>query len=249
MEPSPLPIRARDAAALAQGYGRAMRAVEIFSIVAFVTSITVLAARLWEPAQRHPLLTLAAGVAGFLAADLVSGLVHWLADTWGSPDLPVVGPALIRPFRHHHVDPLDITRHDFVETNGANCLISLPVAVFSLLLALYVDGPLAQFSATFLGSMVVWVMGTNQFHKWAHAERPPTPVVLLQRLHLILAPRHHAVHHAAPYARNYCITVGWWNPVLSALGLFPRLERLITRATGHLPRRDDIGEAAAKAML
>lgn len=243
------PVRKRDAASLAPGYSRAFRRVEILSILAFFGMLAGLVARLWNPAQRNPWLVLLALVSGYIAADFCSGVVHWLGDTWGSPDLPLLGATVIRPFREHHVDQTAIARHDFVETNGANCLISLPPAAASLILPLEGGQELGLFAATFLGSLILWVFGTNQFHKWAHLSTPPTWIATLQRWHLILPPDHHAIHHTAPFSRYYCITVGWWNWPLSKLGVFPFLEQLITSLTGALPRRDDIGDPAARWLL
>ena len=52
-------------------------------------------------------------VLAYLAADFISGFVHFLADNFGSSEMPVIGPHFIGAFREHHVDPKGITRHDF----------------------------------------------------------------------------------------------------------------------------------------
>jgi ubiquitin-conjugating enzyme E2 variant len=175
-------------------------------------------------------------------------MVHWLADTWGRVDLPFVGPALVRPFREHHVDPKAITRHDFIETNGNNCFICIaPVVLAASLLSLGTWTSVLAGVTVF--SLCLWIFCTNQFHKWSHLDDPPPLVAVLQRLSLILPRDHHSVHHEAPYATYYCITVGWLNEPLHRLGFFRFLERIVSATTGLLPREDDIGRDAAQAIV
>ncbi|WPB79472.1 fatty acid desaturase family protein [Archangium violaceum] len=240
-------LRQQDATALAQGYSPAIRAMEIASIVSFVGLESALVWRLWGTPHTGPWLLLSALLLGYLAADFVSGFVHWMGDTWGSTDMPVLGKAFIRPFREHHVDEKAITRHDFVETNGNNCLVSLPVAILAVLLPHASSGQV--FVSAFLGAMIFWVMATNQFHKWSHMDHPPALIGFLQRVHLILPPDHHRIHHTAPFNKYYCITVGWMNKPLMMIAFFPTLERLITLVTGLIPRKDDIGTEAALELF
>jgi ubiquitin-conjugating enzyme E2 variant len=192
-------------------------------------------------------MLLAAVASGYIAADLVSGLVHWSADSWGSADLPILGPAFLRPFREHHVDPEAITRHDFVETNGNNALASIPGIGLAVLLPN--TSALTLFCASFVGGLTLWLMATNQFHKWAHLRRPTGLIAFLQRVHLVLPPQHHGIHHTAPYDKYYCITTGWLNGPLNWIRFFPLLEWVVSGITGWLPRRDDLGEYNAESLV
>lgn len=174
---------------------------------------------------------------GWLGADLVSGLVHWFFDTWLRHDTPVLGSVFVRPFREHHVDPLSITRHDFVEVNGSNCLATCPVLGAALCLDL--DSAPTRALATVLLALCLGIFATNQFHRWAHLPDPPRPIRALQDLGLILGRHHHAGHHVAPYDRRYCITTGWLNAPLDRIGFFRGLERVISALTGATPRAED----------
>lgn len=159
---------------------------------------------------------------GLCLADLVSGLVHWAADTYGSPTMPIFG-GFVRTFREHHSDQHDITRHDAIETNGDVCIFSSP---FHFTLLLVVENPfaLATVFGVFLGSYT-----NSQIHKWAHMEKPPALVRLIQKTRLFLSPGHHAQHHSGAHLTNYCITTGWMNGLLDQFRFFRVMEWLLLR--------------------
>lgn len=182
-------------------------------------------------------------MAGIFAADFLSGLVHWAADTWGSVRFPVIGKAFIRPFREHHVDPTAITRHDIIETNGDNCLMTLPVLLCMCYRYFTLDqeGIQARYgSDCFLFSLVVFSMLTNQIHKWSHTYFGlPLWVQKLQDWHIILPRKHHRIHHVSPHETYFCITTGWLNYPLELIRFWPCLEWIIEKTTGAKPRSDD----------
>lgn len=161
----------------------------------------------------------------YVTADFVSGLVHFLADNFGNPETPFFGKVFVFAFREHHVDPKAITRHAFVETNGANSLVSLPGLIYFY----YESAPVADF--TFRFYFLVFYLSifmTNQIHKWSHADKISAFVAALQRWHVILPPQHHDVHHKAPYDKYYCITCGWLNPLLNRVHFFQGLKQVLT---------------------
>jgi plasmanylethanolamine desaturase len=217
------------------GYTPAHRTLEIGGIAIFAALAVWLTWRLGTTTPpNHAWIIPVAAIAGYIAADLMSGIVHWAFDTWGSADTPVLGASFIRPFREHHVDAASITRHDFVETNGNSSLASIPVLLAASFVPL--DGMSGRFAVTFLLVTSLAVFATNQFHKWAHTEQPGALVRVLQRCRLILPRDHHLIHHAAPYATHYCITTGWLNPLLHSIDFHRRLERIIVIVTGAEPR-------------
>jgi hypothetical protein len=168
----------------------------------------------------------------YLAADFVSGFVHFLGDTFGHEKLPFIGPGFIHPFREHHVDPRAITRHDFVETNGNNCIVCIPAALLIYFALPTATELWANAFAAFCAWFFVWIFMTNQFHKWAHLEEPPPWIAVLQRYRLILNTDHHDIHHAAPFDKYFCITTGWLNPLLYKLRFFPIVEAMVRWVSG-----------------
>ncbi len=175
--------------------------------------------------------------AGMLFADLVSGMVHWSADTWGSETMPIIGKRFLEPFRIHHVNPHDFLRREFFDVNGDVAMIcaALLAAVFWIPL----DSGWGRAWAVFVVSFIIVALPTNQVHQWAHMRRPPAWVRWLQERRVILDRHEHALHHRAPYATHYCIATGWWNGLLAHVDFFRRAERAVTLLTGLTPRQDD----------
>jgi hypothetical protein len=166
---------------------------------------------------------------GVVGGDFISGIVHWAADTYGSEDMRVIGPSLVKPFRLHHVYPRDITTHGLVETTGNVCILAVPVFVACLyLMWLKPQSGLLAFSVVCFAFVAAATVLTNQFHKWAHQESPSALARWLQRKRLVLEPLHHKQHHTEPFNVNYCITNGWLNPLLNKLKFFRRLEATLS---------------------
>lgn len=201
-----------------------------------VLALLVLAALLAPFAWRTGLAVAAGGhgvslllalLLGILAADLITGVLHWCADTFFTEDTPVLGLAVIQPFREHHREPLAMTRRTFLRGSHANVL-----ATTAMLLAVWtwrlVAAPAPTvFTDAWLTSLAIALWLSNQFHKWAHVARVPAPVRGLQATGLILTPARHARHHTAGHDGGYCVTTGWLNPLLDRLHTFATAERLV----------------------
>lgn len=171
------------------------------------------------------------------AADFVSGLVHWTADTWFSETMPVLGRRFLRPFRVHHLNPDDFLSRSFVDCNGDVAMLNTPVLLGALFVPVATESGAALSLALTVFAAVS--LPTNQVHQWAHMPAPPRAVQWLQQRRVILRRDDHARHHQEPYVSNYCIATGWCNRWLSAVDFFPACERAITSCFGVEPRADE----------
>jgi len=237
------PITARKAHTAAPEGGGSARsgwlvAAEAAALAAFAVLLTAHAARtlrLLEGPGDAAALAVAA-LAALLAADLGSGLVHWICDSFFHVTTPLIGPAVIAPFREHHTDPLAITRRGFAEVNSSNCAVMLPPLALACWAAPPAAGSLTGLlGAGFLLFVAPAVLLTNQIHQWAHRAAVPRPVRWAQRRRLILPPAEHARHHEGGATVAYCITTGWLNRPLDRSGLLPALARMARPGRGRFP--------------
>jgi ubiquitin-conjugating enzyme E2 variant len=184
----------------------------------------------------------AAWVAGLLVicvlvADFLSGLFHWVEDSYFSADTPVVGRYIIAPNIEHHADPRAFLRNSWWESTWVSLLIG---GVVSLL-----AWGLGQWHWT-VGVTMLIAAHANTVHKWAHRSRSENGalIVALQRLRVIQSPAHHAAHHRPSRDRRYCVITPWVNPALDGVGLSRGLELLIQALTGVAPRPEHDAQPA-----
>ncbi len=222
------------------------RVTEILGILLFITYVILIAIDIspliFQLSLLNKLIFLfAIPSISYIGADFMSGMVHFLCDNFGSPETPYLGPSFIKSFRDHHTDPKGITRHDFIEVNGSNCIISTPI-----LMLCYYSFPNAESMwwlafSVFIMFFMLFIFLTNQFHKWAHQDNPPELIKKLQSINLILPSEHHSVHHSEPYDKYYCITCGWLNPFLSKIKFFETTEKII-RWTFRVEKEEVLAE-------
>jgi ubiquitin-conjugating enzyme E2 variant len=232
---------------LKQGYSSTKRAFEMFFVFCVVVELPLALYNLLVNIERENFYVfVVAAFLGILFSDFMSGLVHWAADTWGTLDWPFVGPTFIRSFREHHVSPAAMCDHDFFETNGDNFMLVVVPLFFVSRKDYFLNSPdgihvpwWEIFSAMFWLTTCLGVAMTNQFHKWSHTAKPPALVTLLQNYRIILPKFNHTLHHRPAFDGYYCITTGWLNPVLDGINFWKKVEAIVHKVTGLIPREDD----------
>lgn len=167
-----------------------------------------------------------------LAVDLVSGLVHWMEDTFWDEHTPVFGKWLVKPNVIHHVQPNAFTVNNWWQSSWDLLLASALIVVVA-----WVTGHLTWhvWLFSFIGA------NANQLHKYAHmsSSRSPWVVRTLQKAKILQTAKHHALHHTGDKNMAYCVVTPYLNPVLDRIGFWRGLEAITVPLFGA-PRRDDI---------
>ena len=158
------------------------------------------------------------GATTILAADFVSGFVHWAEDAYARKDTPVIGRLIAGANIEHHIRPRAFIERNWFESSWDLLLVG----------AVVVTAAWAMHALTWhIWLFVLVAVNANQIHKWAH--RNPREngglVTFLQKIKLLQTQRHHARHHSGQKNTHYCSVTNVLNPLLDKVGVWRMLER------------------------
>lgn len=211
-------------------------------------AMTLIAANAAEACASCPDVAsgLAAAAAGYLAADLGSGVYHWSVDNYGSISTPWLGHQ-IAAFQGHHAAPFTIARRGGFNNAAPGAVAMMPFLLAMLALPACTGYVQLGWSA-FVGS----IFAAQPLHRWSHMPRSkmPAAIRLLQDTGIAIPSIMHMKHHNGTFEGSYCIVGGLWNPLLDGTNFFRMLEGIVEARTGVLPKwRRDVEAAAHEKGL
>lgn len=154
-------------------------------------------------------------VSGYLAADLVTGVLHAIGD-----ELPGALPESIENFLinlnilrktddGHHQHPTKVLGWSYWHNNRPYHM----VAYLFLGASAYTSDP---FSSCILLSIALLGANSEFFHVAAHGGYKKNPIISkLQKYGVILSTKHHVKHHNGKFDRNFGFISGWMDYVLN----------------------------------
>ena len=166
-------------------------------------------------------------IIGYYLADFISGLGHWIEDTYFDENTPYIGNIAIDNIIHHR-NPLRMLQYGFIDTVLTTLILLTPIYVLLLL---------AFGNLLIIHIFILITAMVNQIHKWSHVPQRDLPAIvkLLQRRGLILPPGNHKAHHVS-FLTNYCAIHGQLNWFYDRVGLWRCLERTLACA-GVFPKK------------
>lgn len=177
------------------------------------------------------LLILLQAVGILLLLDFVTGILHWLEDSYCTEKTLFLGSLVCSPNIIHHQEPRRFTKYSFIYRNSSTAAMALLIFL-TVWMIFGISWHLVLFCS--VGALC------NEFHCWAH--RSPKEngrfICWLHHLRILQTPRHHAMHHMDPKNRTYCVLTNFLNPVLDKLHFWRGTEMLLQKLFGLVPRSD-----------
>lgn len=163
--------------------------------------------------------TLGTLVACVLLADFISGVLHWLEDTYCTSGFPLIGKLVCEPNILHHIEPQAMLTGGFWSRNYIQ---------FGLALVIYGVLAICGYGAWPVAFTLVVLSLSNEIHALNHTTKTNWLGSFLKDTGLIQSQRQHNKHHKYPYDRYYCVITSAVNPCLELVNFWRCLEYLLS---------------------
>lgn len=156
----------------------------------------------------------------YMAADFLSGVLHWWEDRYINSQTPLLGKSIGEPNERHHREPSYFLGFSYWERIKISVLGVLTIGILLSSLG-WMNWQIAL--------TLLILSQANQVHALAHQGRTKNGqlVYFMQTIGLLQSNKEHAKHHTPPFNRNYCVISNWLNPLLSKLHFWTQLERIV----------------------
>jgi ubiquitin-conjugating enzyme E2 variant len=162
-------------------------------------------------------------------ADFLTGIYHWIKDTYFSPFTPVIGKKMIWGSRMHHIRPRYVLEFSDWQLFMGSARWTL-AWIFPLL---YFTG-----ISIFMVTLFFTISLNDVIHKYAHMQDYERPywATFMQKIYIFQSHEEHHLHHIDPHEINYCPITPYVNHILEALDFWKKMEQLIAKCFGIKPR-------------
>ena len=158
----------------------------------------------------------------WIAADFITGIIHWWEDAYGNPNWKIIGKYIVEPNLVHHKQPNKLLEGSYWTRINTSFFAAAIIGMILYLLGLH--------SWQIIVGLLFCIQG-NEIHAMSHRPDKTTSrlVRFLQKTGLFQSKKMHRWHHKAPYDTNFCIMSDFVNPTLNKIQFWKKLEHLILK--------------------
>ena len=175
-------------------------------------------------------------ILAFLLADFITGIFHWIEDTYLDYciDIPFISD-IAKDNDMHHYFPRSIVAYSYWE----NTRVNLILGVIMLVVIYAVNKNFFVNNICFVLIFTFFAVISNVCHRFSHmrdCENSQT-VIFLQKIGILSSHTYHSVHHETSLTR-YCPISVYNNYILDSIYFWRILECIVFLLTGITPSRN-----------
>ena len=158
----------------------------------------------------------------WIAADFITGIIHWWEDAYGNPNWKIIGKYIVEPNLIHHKQPNKLLEGSYWNRINTSFFAAAIIGLILCLVGLH--------SWQVIVCLLFCTQG-NEIHAMSHRPDKSTNTLIrfLQKTGLFQSKKMHRWHHKAPYDTNFCIMSDFVNPILNKIKFWTKLEYLILK--------------------